>query len=128
MKKLEGNFLYHQYLKVDSEHYGKIRKGEGGDLKVEGDIKSMYSVHSDEESVWTHYQVEGVHLPTQGWKIHITSSKNDAQKVLNKIARVCMERNLVFKHIKDRQSFMKMNSKKCEPCLIREIYNSLSTQ
>ncbi|WP_144557840.1 class III lanthionine synthetase LanKC [Shouchella miscanthi] len=111
MKKLEGNFLYHQYLKVDSEHYGKIRKGEGGDLKVEGDIKSMYSVHSDEESVWTHYQVEGVHLPTQGWKIHITSSKNDAQKVLNKIARVCMERNLVFKHLKDRQSFMKMNSK-----------------
>ncbi|RQW22648.1 hypothetical protein EH196_02215 [Bacillus sp. C1-1] len=111
MKKLEGNFLYHQYLKVDSEHYGKIQKGEGGELTVTNENKGMYSVHSDEASVWTHYQIDGVHLPTQGWKIHITASKNDAQTVLNDVAMVCMERKLVFKHLKDRESFMKMNSK-----------------
>lgn len=39
---MEGNFLYHQYLKADSEHYGKISKGKGGELKVGADIKSNY--------------------------------------------------------------------------------------
>ncbi|MBG9456852.1 hypothetical protein ABE61_23430 [Lysinibacillus sphaericus] len=108
---MEGNMLYHQYLKPKSEYYGKIEAKENDNTYELNKIPDTYVVISDSDSVWKHYHVKGQILPEQGWKIHVTSSLEDSQGVLDKVARLCIDKKIEFKHLKDRQSFMKMNSK-----------------
>ncbi|MFC9541407.1 class III lanthionine synthetase LanKC [Lysinibacillus sp. NPDC056959] len=108
---MEGNMLYHQYLKPKSEYYGKIEAKENGNTYELNEIPDSYVVISESDSVWKHYHVKGQILPEQGWKIHVTSSLVDSQSVLDKVARLCIDKKIEFKHLKDRQSFMKMNSK-----------------
>src|SRR5699024_5363266 len=61
-------------------------------------------------SVWKHYQVKGLILPEQGWKIHITATLEDSQSVLDKVAQICIDEKIAVKHLKDRNSLLEMNS------------------
>lgn len=47
----------------------------------------------------------------KGGKIHVTSSLEDSKSVLDKVARLCLDKKIEFKHLKNKDSFMKMNSK-----------------
>ncbi|WP_430742704.1 class III lanthionine synthetase LanKC [Bacillus atrophaeus] len=101
--------LYHQYLKPKSEYFGKP-KMIANTYEV-NDIPDTYAVISESDSVWKHYHVKGQSLPEQGWKIHVTSLLEDSQSVLDKVARLCIDKKIEFKHLKDRHSYIKMNSK-----------------
>ncbi|MGM0867379.1 MAG: class III lanthionine synthetase LanKC [Bacillota bacterium] len=108
---MEGNMLYHQYLKPKSVHFGKnmvIDKDNNYELD---DIPDTYAVISESDSVWKYYHVKGASLPEQGWKIHITSALEDSQNVLDSVARLCIDKMIEFKHLKDRRSFFEVNSK-----------------
>lgn len=106
---MKDNMLYHQYMKPNSEYYGEIRvTGEAYELN---EVPDTYAVISESDSVWKHYQVKGLTLPEQGWKIHVTATLDDSQRVLEKVARLCIDRKIVFKHLKDRSIFLEMNSK-----------------
>lgn len=109
---MEGNMLYNLYLKPNSEYYGKVESDE----KMTGiyelhDIPDTYAVISERDSVWKHYHVKDSWLPDQGWKIHVTALFEESQNVLDKVSRLCIDENIEFKHLKDRQSFIKVNSK-----------------
>nr|8SAP_A Chain A, Class III lanthionine synthetase LanKC [Bacillus thuringiensis serovar andalousiensis]8SAP_B Chain B, Class III lanthionine synthetase LanKC [Bacillus thuringiensis serovar andalousiensis] len=108
---MEGNMLYHRYLKPNSEYYKKIEVRGKDNIYELNDIPDTYAVFLDNESVWKHYHVKGSTLPEQGWKIHVTSSLEDSKDVLDKVARLCIDKKIEFKHLKDKDSFMKMNSK-----------------
>ncbi|MCP6683806.1 class III lanthionine synthetase LanKC [Bacillus nakamurai] len=106
---MEGNMLYHQYLKANSEYFGK-QEMTMNPYEV-NNIPDTYTVISDSNSVWKYYHAKDVSLPEQGWKIHLTSSFEDSQSVLDRVARFCMDEKIEFKHLKDRHSFINMNSK-----------------
>ncbi|GIO25324.1 class III lanthionine synthetase LanKC [Oceanobacillus sp. J11TS1] len=108
---MEGNMLYHQYLKPNSEYYGKPDRVEKINTYKVYNIPDTYAIISEKESIWKYYHVKGISLPEQGWKIHLTSLLEDAQSVLEKVAQLCMEKKVDFKHLKDKHSFIKMNSK-----------------
>lgn len=108
---MEGNMLYHRYLKPKSEYYEKIEMREKDNAYELNEIPDTYAVILDNDSVWKHYHVKGSILPEQGWKIHVTSSLEDSKGVLDKVARLCIDKKIEFKHLKDKDSFMKMNSK-----------------
>ena len=108
---MEGNMLYHQYLKPKSEHFGKYVATDEANLYQIDKIPDTYSVFSQNESVWKYYHVEGASLPDQGWKIHVTSTLEDSPEVLDKVAQLCIDKMIEFKHLKDRQSFIQVNSK-----------------
>ena len=108
---MEGNMLYHQYLKPNSEYYGKLEMIKKNSKYNVSKIPDTYAVISERDSVWKHYQVKGLILPEQGWKIHITATLEDSQSVLDKVAQLCIDEKTAFKHLKDRNSFLEMNSK-----------------
>lgn len=109
---MEGNMLYHQYLKPKSEYYGKQESTENSnEYELMNKLPDTYAVIATSESVWKHYHVKHISLPDQGWKIHITSTFEESQNVLDKVAQLCLDKNVEFKHLKDRQSFVKVNSK-----------------
>ncbi|MEK4275810.1 class III lanthionine synthetase LanKC [Paenibacillus sp. FSL R7-0026] len=109
---MEGNMLYNLYLKPNSEYYGKLENDEKKQNRYElGDIPDTYAVISDRESVWKHYHVKGSRLPDQGWKIHVTALFEESQNLLDRVSKLCIDERIEFKHLKDRQSFIKTNSK-----------------
>ncbi|KLU56074.1 hypothetical protein EL84_29380 [Paenibacillus sp. VT-400] len=108
---MEGNMLYHQYLKPNSEYYGKLKSRGDTNTYELNDIPELYAVISETNSVWKHYHVKGSRLPDQGWKIHVTALIEESQSILDKVSRLCIDERIEFKHLKDRQSFIKVNSK-----------------
>ncbi|WP_434748810.1 class III lanthionine synthetase LanKC [Paenibacillus amylolyticus] len=108
---MEGNMLYHQYLKPNSEYYGKQELTEKSNEYELNKVPHTYAVLSTSESVWKQYHVRNKFLPEQGWKIHVTSSFEESQNLLDKVAQLCLDKNIDFKHLKNKQSFIKVNSK-----------------
>ncbi|MCP3810099.1 class III lanthionine synthetase LanKC [Paenibacillus sp. Lou8.1] len=98
-------------MKPNSEYYGKVEISENANTYELNEVPDTYTVIAENDSVWTYYHFKGSTLPEQGWKIHITTLMEDVQSVLNKVARICIENKIEFKHLKDRRSFIEMNSK-----------------
>ncbi|WP_432703317.1 class III lanthionine synthetase LanKC [Lysinibacillus sphaericus] len=108
---MEGVMLYLKYLKPNSEHFGEIEMRDNENEYELNDIPDIYTVISESESVWKHYHVKDLILPEQGWKIHVTSSLEDSKSVLEKVAQLCINKKIEFKHLKDRNSVIALNSK-----------------
>lgn len=109
---MEGNMLYNLYLKPNSEYYGKSEDSEEKMHVYElSDLPDPYVVISANESVWKHYHVKDSALPDQGWKIHVSALFEESKRLLEKVSKICIDERVEFKHLKDKQSFIKMNSK-----------------
>jgi tRNA A-37 threonylcarbamoyl transferase component Bud32 len=60
---------------------------------------------------WLHYAPAGATLPTQGWKIHISSSVPEAERVIAAAWDYCVPRGLAFKFLRGRRVMAMQNSK-----------------
>ncbi|MEW9531111.1 class III lanthionine synthetase LanKC [Microbispora sp. NPDC049125] len=60
---------------------------------------------------WMHYAPTGATLPSQGWKIHISSSAEDAERVVAAAWDYCVPRGLAFKFLRGRRVMLMQNSK-----------------
>jgi serine/threonine protein kinase len=108
---MNGNMLYLQYMKPGSEYFSKMKVIERDtEYELKG-VPDTYTIISEEDSVWKHYQVKGLILPEQGWKIHVTATLEESQSLLERVAHICIEQKVTFKHLKDRDSFLRMNAK-----------------
>lgn len=108
---MQGNMLYHKYLKPMSEYYGKMEISDKAYTYELSEVPDTYTLKTEIDSVWKYYHFKGETIPDQGWKIHITALLEECQDVLEKVARICIGINIDFKHLKDRQSFFEQNSK-----------------
>ncbi|WP_246405632.1 protein kinase domain-containing protein [Nocardiopsis algeriensis] len=50
-------------------------------------------------------------IPDQGWKIHVSSSEENAQKILSRVAAHCFSHDLSFKFLGSRQALRGQNAK-----------------
>ncbi|WP_200926692.1 class III lanthionine synthetase LanKC [Sphaerimonospora mesophila] len=60
---------------------------------------------------WMHYAPAGLSLPTQGWKIHISSCGEQAERVLDATWEYCTANRLAFKFLRGRRIMTMQNSK-----------------
>lgn len=60
---------------------------------------------------WMHYAPAGATLPTQGWKIHVSSSVREAERVIAAAWDYCVPRGLAFKFLRGRRVMTMQNSK-----------------
>jgi tRNA A-37 threonylcarbamoyl transferase component Bud32 len=61
--------------------------------------------------VWTHYAPHGVSLPSQGWKIHVSSCLEDAERTLGAVWDYCVPGGLAFKFLRSESVLVMLNSK-----------------
>ncbi|HEX7301554.1 class III lanthionine synthetase LanKC [Lentzea sp.] len=64
-----------------------------------------------ERNVWRHQQPEGVQLPNQGWKIHVSAGLDNAGRVLKAAFDYCVERRVAFKYLRTMSIVLARNSK-----------------
>jgi serine/threonine protein kinase len=67
--------------------------------------------HQKGMHLWTIMQPPGTELPEQGWKIHVSSTPDDASEVLHKVANICFDRRSAFKFLRSEESLRLMNGK-----------------
>jgi predicted Ser/Thr protein kinase len=60
---------------------------------------------------WMYYAPEAVSLPGQGWKIHVSSCLEDAERVIATVWNHCVPRGIAFKFLRSRSVVMMLNSK-----------------
>ncbi len=60
---------------------------------------------------WMHYAPPGSSLPSQGWKIHVSSCLDDAERVLAAVWDYCVPRKISFKFLRSPQVMVMQNSK-----------------
>ncbi|MGH3793960.1 MAG: class III lanthionine synthetase LanKC [Pseudonocardiaceae bacterium] len=60
---------------------------------------------------WMFYAPQERSLPPQGWKIHVSSCLDDAERVVTSVWDYCVPRGIAFKFLRNRPVVMMLNSK-----------------
>ncbi|MDX6259870.1 MAG: putative SapB synthase, partial [Kribbellaceae bacterium] len=60
---------------------------------------------------WMHYAPDGLELPAQGWKIHVSSGLEDAERTLAVVWDYCVPRGIAFKFLRNEPVMVMVNSK-----------------
>lgn len=61
--------------------------------------------------MWMHYAPDDLELPAQGWKIHVSSGLEDAERTLAVVWDYCVPRGLAFKFLRNEPVLVMVNSK-----------------
>ena len=64
-----------------------------------------------DSGAWTHWGPADIALPEQGWKVHVSSSRANAQSVLAVVSVACAESGVPFKHLAGRRMFLLAHEK-----------------
>lgn len=108
---MKDNMLYNFYLKPGTDYFERNQITEQNKYSISKETPKHFKEIIVEESVWTYYHNSQNILPDQGWKIHISCLYDEAEKILDTLSNVCFEKGLDFKHLKDTESYIMMNSK-----------------
>lgn len=106
---MSDNFLYFNYVRPESLYYEKAENNN--DSK-----KYIIDLPTDDWTIseftnWKFYANKKSKMQDQGWKIHISTTLEEAQDILNKVSRVLFKKNIAFKHIACEGFLQLMNSK-----------------
>lgn len=98
---------YAAYCQADRRFYDAPHRSLGPDGAV-GEERSFYpAVRGPAPEGWTRsrrgdwlaYSPDGLRLPPQGWKIHVSAALDNASGVLDRVIAHCLEHRLAFKCI-----------------------------
>ncbi|GLZ33881.1 serine/threonine protein kinase [Lentzea sp. NBRC 105346] len=64
-----------------------------------------------DRNVWRHQHPNGVTLPNQGWKMHVSAGLDNAERVLKATYAYCVERRIPFKYLRTLSIVLARNSK-----------------
>ncbi|PTL24490.1 class III lanthionine synthetase LanKC [Shouchella clausii] len=111
---MEGNMLYHLYLKKGADYFTKVHSSRTAkEFSVEQMPKDCVVI-SDEGSSWKYYDYKDNELPDQGWKIHISTYIKEARAVLKTVSNIMFKHKVAFKHLKTEEFLINTNSKNAD--------------
>ncbi|MFE0022410.1 class III lanthionine synthetase LanKC [Amycolatopsis sp. NPDC059021] len=61
--------------------------------------------------VWRILHPDGLRLPSQGWKIHVSAGLDNAARVLARVHEYCLDRRISYKHLRSRMILLAQNAK-----------------
>jgi len=107
-----GNFRYDDYMTESSDFFKKKVFNSRGDFAIDSkhDL-SNWTVKSDVYEYWKTYTHKNKEMPNQGWKIHISTAYEDAERVLDIVSDILLERGVNFKHVNNKRTLHSMYSK-----------------
>ncbi|MGK5543267.1 class III lanthionine synthetase LanKC [Streptomyces sp. URMC 127] len=85
-----------------------------------GDTETLYPQARDplpggwsrsRDSVWVYLSPDGVTLPEQGWKVHVSSTPDEAPDVIGAVLGFCFREGVSVKFLRSREAVLNANSK-----------------
>ncbi|NEB38739.1 class III lanthionine synthetase LanKC [Streptomyces sp. SID14515] len=98
---------YAAYCQADRRFYDAPHRSLGPDGAVDEESSFYAAVRGSAPRGWTRsrrgdwlsYSPDGLRLPPQGWKIHVSAALDNAACVLDRVLAHCLEHRLAFKCI-----------------------------
>ncbi|MEU8119856.1 class III lanthionine synthetase LanKC [Spirillospora sp. NPDC049024] len=106
---------YHAYGMVDPVFYDAPSTevpGEEDDYSAGQHLPDGWT--RQPRGVWTMQGRTDGSIPDQGWKIHVSAGLNNAEEILDIVAKYCVEHEVFFKHLRSRRVLLARNSKYAE--------------
>jgi hypothetical protein len=97
------------YLIADRDYYQPWDTADPGRRYHPGTMPPSWT--RQDSGAWTHWGPAGFLLPDKGWKVHVSSSVNNAASVLMVVSAVCLEFDVPFKHLAGHRTFLLMHGK-----------------
>lgn len=94
---------YDLFARRGAPFYAKRKEvpDEGFDIALD----DMYSVKRS--TPWTFCMVKGQTLPLQGWKIHVSATYQDAERVLSAVTKILVPLHVAFKYLSSPADVLK---------------------
>ncbi|MEV3875192.1 class III lanthionine synthetase LanKC [Streptomyces sp. NPDC049906] len=83
----------------DAPHRGAEKTATGSELFAAARGGAPGGWRSERHGDWLSFHPPGVHLPAQGWKIHVSAAADNAERVLERVLALCVERRLPLKFV-----------------------------
>lgn len=100
---------YMNYVTNKTPYYFPRQSNDEEDLFVIKDIPENYEVIDGEH--WINMLNRTNPIPKQGWKIHISSIIDEAQKTLDIVSNILFKNNISFKYVRSKFELTLKNSK-----------------
>ncbi|MFE7592310.1 class III lanthionine synthetase LanKC [Kitasatospora sp. NPDC057512] len=65
----------------------------------------------EQRGLWTVLRPDGARLPEQGWKLHVSTTEDGAERTLAAVARICADRRVAFKFLRSAAALRVANGK-----------------
>ncbi|WP_245149863.1 class III lanthionine synthetase LanKC [Peptoniphilus vaginalis] len=104
------DFKYLEYMHDISDFFIKVQKAGEPFVLPKYDV-DKWDTYMSFDYHWMIKLIKNEAMIDQGWKIHVSSNLNDAQDILNEVSKICYEKNLSFKYVKDRFELKLKNTK-----------------
>lgn len=103
---------YEAYCLIDPDFYDTPARAKGQSDNFELSLCPAPNgwVRSDLDN-WVVLTPDGVDLPPQGWKIHVSACLDDARDTLTAVWHYCVPRRIAFKFLPSEDSLLLANAK-----------------
>src|SRR5699024_7113015 len=105
---LKMDMRYVRYIHPSRKYYTPVRSNDTKVFTV-SDTPKAWKVEKDHH--WTYYIFTNATLPSQGWKIHISTVPDYAQSTLDIITPFLLKENISFKFVSTLRELLYKNSK-----------------
>ncbi|MFI0424838.1 class III lanthionine synthetase LanKC [Spongiactinospora sp. 9N601] len=102
---------YELYCKIDPHFYDRAERVGSDIFPVLRDELMPAGWRCSIRPGWIHYHPPGVRLPRQGWKIHVSASKANVERVLLRVLRYCFSRGIALKAVPGPVEWRNRNDK-----------------
>lgn len=107
-----NRFVYNFYWFVNREWFEQwtyYRPNDAFFRRLRSLLPIRWSVRR--KGIWVHASPPEKKLPVQGWKIHISATPANCEQILERVARVCIERGTAFKFLLDEDLLVRTSHK-----------------
>lgn len=103
---------YEEYCHADPVFFDS--QAQGNDLGV--DFRTILPTtpatwSTMDRGTWHVLRPNGISLPSQGWKVHVSSGLDNAESVLRTVYNYCVRTKTAFKYLRGRNVLFAQNSK-----------------
>ncbi|WP_116203143.1 class III lanthionine synthetase LanKC [Amycolatopsis circi] len=103
---------YEVYCLADRLFYDQPTRHAGESTDFAATARTVPHGWAHESSdTWMYYAPEEAPLPAQGWKIHVSSRLEDAERVLDTVWEFCESNRIAFKFLRSRNVVVLFNAK-----------------
>jgi serine/threonine protein kinase len=102
---------YEAFCLADPLFFDEQRANSAPADAFTGQVRAPQGWVVNERGIWRSLHPEGHILPLQGWKIHVSATLSNADRVLSTTAAYCGSNRLAFKHLRGRTTLLARNSK-----------------
>ncbi|GAA1573857.1 class III lanthionine synthetase LanKC [Actinomadura kijaniata] len=105
---------YHAYAMADPVFYDSPSSDTRETDGYSDDLPLPDGWERRRVGVWVMQGHDGLTMPDQGWKIHVSAGLDNAWPVLELVAKYCVEQEMPFKFLRSRRTLLARSSKYAE--------------